>query len=69
MNARTPQLVRLGVALAKAHYYDSPTLEEQITRHARLVEVEAELRDLTAEPEDEWCWIACPHVPSHRHVS
>ena len=46
MSARTPQLVRLEVALAKAHYYDSCTLEEEIARHARLVEVETELRDL-----------------------
>ncbi len=46
MSARTPQLVRLEVALAKAHYYDSCTLEEEIARHARLVEVETELREV-----------------------
>lgn len=46
MSARTPQLVRLEVALAKTHYYDSTTLEEEKARHARLVEVETELRDL-----------------------
>lgn len=46
MSTRTPELVRLEAALAKAHYYDAATLEEANTRYARLAEVEAELRDL-----------------------
>ena len=48
---RTPELVALEVALAKAHYYDAATLEEQNDRFGRLVALEDELAGLDAETE------------------
>lgn len=52
---RTPQMVRLEVALAKTRYYAADTLEEEIASHAHLVEVETELRDLDGG--------GCEHTP------